>query len=242
MDTISAAAVARQLGTNVPRLLRTVERLGARPRRSPNGRIFFTDEQVAQLRHHLGVLPRIEGLTRPQVQVLAALSRAPLGLRSTRAVARAARLSPTAASRAIAVLREMGLVKLDREVVAEGRAREVEIVRANLTSPRWPRIAASLAVARLPEPQVKRPVPTGQVPTRLGHLFWNAAIAQLRVNEHGPYLAHRILVNNDIQALAWAARTLSAQAWRQGASTRGVGSSRRALAENLAQATEDRPI
>ncbi|MDQ3760750.1 MAG: hypothetical protein M3460_03370 [Actinomycetota bacterium] len=85
MDRWSAASVARELGTNVPRLMRAGDRLGLHPSRSPGGHQRFDSGDVARLATELGVTPKIGGLRRTQVQVLATLARAPLGLRSRRA-------------------------------------------------------------------------------------------------------------------------------------------------------------
>ena len=77
----------------------------------------------------LGVVPSVDGLSRVETQVLAALARAPRGLASVRAVARRAVVSPTAAAGALDSLAERGLVRWEREWVAAGRARELEFVR-----------------------------------------------------------------------------------------------------------------
>ncbi|MDQ3114533.1 MAG: hypothetical protein M3Q84_10660, partial [Actinomycetota bacterium] len=101
MDMRSAVSVAREAGTNVPRLLRAVDRLGLSPERTKGGTLRLSSDDVAALTQELGVVVSVADLRRSQLQVLAALARAPLGLRSGRAVARAAGLSPTAAIRAL---------------------------------------------------------------------------------------------------------------------------------------------
>ena len=70
----------------------------------------LASDDVAALAQELGVVVPVADLRRSQVQVLAALARAPRGLRSGRAVARAAGLSPTAAMRALRDLIDLDLV------------------------------------------------------------------------------------------------------------------------------------
>src|SRR6266536_3519836 len=159
MDTISASEAARRLHTSLPRVRRAIDRL------------------------ELGVVPSVDGLSRVETQVLAALARAPRGLAAVRAVARRAGVSPTAAAAALRSLAERGLVYAEEEWIAAGRAREVELVRANVTAPEWASIAPRLAAVRLPvgrEP--RRP---SRVPARLRHLFWNADPSRLELDAHG---------------------------------------------------------
>ncbi|MCA1674712.1 MAG: hypothetical protein LC799_21800, partial [Actinobacteria bacterium] len=69
-------------------------------------------------------------------------------------------------------------------------------------------------------------------------VFWNAPLGAITLAEHGPYVARRILLDGDTQALAWAAGTLRAADWREAARGRGIDPRRRALAENLATSAE----
>lgn len=240
MDSRSAADVARELGTNVPRLMRAVDRLGLRPRRTPGGHLRLNAADVASLAAELGVLTRVDGLRRVHVQVLAALARAPLGLRSGRAVGRAAGLSPTAAIAALRDLVGLGLAETRREVVAEGTARTAEVAYANLAHPRWPELAPRLARVRPPARMATdRP---RRVPERYSHVFWNAPVHSIDVAEHGAYVARRILLDGDPQALAWAAGVLTATDWREAARGRGIDPRHRALAENLAAGAAEVPV
>jgi DNA-binding transcriptional ArsR family regulator len=233
MDTTSAAAVARELGTNVPRVLRAVDRLCLGAPREAGGTLRLTAENVDRLREELGVVVDVPELRRTQVQVLAALVRAPMGLRSARAVGRLAGLSPSAAGSALRVLEGVGLVTRQVETVAEGGAREVAVFRVNYAHPRWSELAPRLAQVR--PRSMFRPA-DHRVPPRLAHVFWNAPVRDIDVREHGPYVARRVLLNGDTQALAWAARTLQATDWLAAAHTRGLEPRLRALATNLAAA------
>jgi len=138
MDTISASEAARRLGTSLPRIRRAIERLGLEVEQRRGGRVRLSESQLERLRSELGVVPSIDGLSRVETQVLAALARAPRGLATGRAVSRRAGVSPTAAAGALRSLVERGLVRREREWIAAGRAREVELVRANVTAPEWP--------------------------------------------------------------------------------------------------------
>src|SRR6266536_1568292 len=234
MDTLSASEAARRLGTSLPRVQRPIERLGLAVERRSGGRVRLRESQLEQLRSELGVVPSVDGLSRVETQVLAALARAPRGLAAVRAVARRAGVSPTAAAAALRSLAERGLVRREREWLAAGRAREVELVRANVTAPEWASIAPRLAAVRLPvgrEP--RRP---SRVPARLRHLFWNADPSRLELDAHGGYIAERLLSSHDLDGLAWGAFALTARDWDQAARNRGLTAAERALAHNLARA------
>src|SRR5579863_5496244 len=103
MDTYSLAQAADALGTSLPRVQRAIRDLGIVTTIEGRGRR-LTMAQLTALRRRLGYAPRIAGLTREETFVLAALNLRPLGVRSVRAVARAASVSPTAAGRAVAHL------------------------------------------------------------------------------------------------------------------------------------------
>lgn len=228
----SGAAVAMDLGTTVPRLVRAVERLELDARMA-NGRLALTAGHVNALRAELGVTPAIERLSPVEVKALAALSRSPLGVCSARKLARRAGLSPTAAARAFTSLAEKGLSRREQTTVAAGRARPMELLHAQRCSPRWPALAPQL---RQVQPPRRPSAPTGRVPPALRHLFWNTAPAQLDVDHAGPYLARRLLRTMSPEGLAWGARALRPGDWREAAQARGLDAADRALAANLAAA------
>jgi MarR family len=233
MDTISASEAARRLGTSLPRVQRAIDRLGLDVERRRGGRVLLSESQLEHLRWELGVVPSVDGLTRVETQVLAALARAPRGLATVRAVARRAGVSPTAATGALRRLAERRLVHRDREWVAAGRARELELVRANVTAPEWPLLAPRLADVHLPAAgESRRP---RRLPPRLRHLFWNANLSRLDLDTHGGYVAERLLSSHDLDGLAWGARALSASDWSQAARNRGLSPEERSLAHNLAR-------
>lgn len=231
-STWSATAVAAELGTSVPRVARAARRLGFAT--GPGGRIALDSEQVARLRDELGVVPAIAGLTRSEIKTLAALARAPLGLPSVRAVARRAGLSPTATSRAMKSLQARGLVRSEPTVIAAGRARRVNLLHANRRSEDWDELAPLLARVQPPRREQRE----RRVPARLRHLFWNTAAGQLDIDRGGSYIARRLLRTLDPGGLSWGARNLPAVAWREGARARGLSPDVRALAENVARASE----
>ena len=195
----------------------------------------LSEQQLEELRDELGVVPRVEGLSRVETRVLAALARAPRGLVSVRAVARRAGVSPTAAGAAVRSLSRRGLVRKEREWVASGRARELELIRAEVTAADWPELAPKLAAVALPTGPTE-PRPT-RLPSRLAHLFWNADPRRIDVPTHGGYLAERLLSAKDLDGLAWGIRALTGADWEQAARNRGLSVRQRALAHNLARST-----
>lgn len=234
MDTLSAADLARQLGTSVPRVTRAA-RQSSIDARQANGRYSFTPLQADRVRRALGRTPRAEGLSRSEVMALAALRNAPFGLVSARSVARRSGLSPTAVGRALESLRAKELVEQKSEMVAAGRAREMEIWRANLQHPLWPDLDPVLEGVKRPE----RPAPAAKrVPRRLRHLFWNTAESQLDVDCAGAYIARRLLRTMDLQGLAWGAQALGREDWERAGAARGLDPKVRRLARNLAEASQ----
>ena len=234
MDTVSGSEAARRLGTSLPRVLRAIERLRLDVEHRGGGRVRLSASQLERLGAELGVVPSVDGLSRVETQVLAALARAPRGLATLRAVARRAGVSPTAAAGALDALCERGLVRRERRWVAAGRAREVELVRANVTASGWAALAPQLAAVR-PKTRVDH-VRTGHVPDRLRHLFWNADPSLLDLAAHGGYIAERLLSSHDLDGLAWGASALAARDWEEAARTRGLTPAECALARNLARA------
>jgi hypothetical protein len=152
---------------------------------------------------------------------------------SARAVARRAGVSPTAAGAAVRSLSRRGLVRKEREWVASGRARELELIRAEVTTADWPELAPQLAAVALPAgPTASRPT---RLPSRLGHLFWNADPSRIDLRAHGGYVAERLIATGDLDGLAWGSRALTRADWEQAARNRGLSVRERALAHNLAR-------
>jgi DNA-binding Lrp family transcriptional regulator len=236
MDTCSASAVARILGTSTPRVLRAIRRLGMAVGKSRSGAYIVTAEQLDTLRTELGD-PIPVGLTRVQARVLAALARSPRGLASIRSVARRADVSPTAAGRALDTLTQPGLVRAEKQTLALGRATPVVVYSAVVDHPRWHELAPALAKVSLPP--VDDQVPAQTVPYYLRHLFWNTAESQLNVTTSAPFIATRLLTTGDLDGLAWGATHLPPAAWEHAARSRGISPRDRALARNLARRRSD---
>jgi DNA-binding MarR family transcriptional regulator len=236
MDTLSAADLARELNTSVPRVTRAAARLDLKARQS-NGRFAFDRRAAGRIRDALGVTPRAAGLSNSELAVLSALRSAPFGLESARAVARRADLSPTTARRTLEALARSGLVERTAETVAVGRARDANIWRANIRHPRWASLDPILS--QVERPAAPRDARRGerQVPARLRHLFWNSAESQLDASRAGPYIARRLLRTMDLQGLAWGVDALTPEDWERAAQARGLATDVRRLAHNLAAAT-----
>lgn len=233
MDTLTAAAAARELGSTVPRVKRAIDRLGLDVERRAGGRIGLDRGGLECLRDQLGAVPPVRGLTRVQTQVLTALVRAPRGLASVRALARRAGVSPTAAARALDALACRGLVVRETSMASAGRAVEVALLEPNRRSPEYARIAPLLAGVFLPRRAPRQS--GGRVPARLRHLFWNTAAAQLELERGGAYVARRLLDTLDPEGLAWGVRHLVPSDWRRAARSRGLDAATRRMALNFAR-------
>ncbi|HKG03584.1 MAG TPA: MarR family transcriptional regulator [Conexibacter sp.] len=214
---------------------RTIERLDLSVDRGRGGRVAIGPRAFERLRAELGTAASLDGLTRVETAVLAALDTAPFGLVSARAVAARAGVAPTSASRALKQLAAAGLIERTSVQVAAGRARRVDLLKARRSSPRWRKLAPALGRIELPTRDRRT---DDAVPPRLRHLFWNVAPAQLDVGRSGGSIARRLLQVGDPEGLAWGVRTLSAADWEHGASARGLDRRSRRLARNLAAAVK----
>lgn len=235
MDTasyVSAREAARRLGTSVPRVKRAVERSGMRVERGPGDRVRLRGSQLERLRRELGRDVPLPGLSKTEARVLAGLAGSPRGLPSVRAAALRAGVSPTAAGRAVNELERKGLLRRERTFISAGRAKEVDLLTANVTAPSWSELAPSLAMIEPPH-RGERPKER-RVPARLRHLFWNTDPAQLYVDRAGGYIARRLIQTGDLEGLAWGADALGRADWLQAAKARGLRPEDRALAHNLA--------
>jgi DNA-binding transcriptional ArsR family regulator len=230
---MTSSEVARWLGVSVPSIHRAVARLGLSPLRLERG-LRFSLAEVQALTRSLGAVPTVPGWRRHDVQVLAALSQAPLGLRSARAVARRAGVSPTSASHSLADLRAAGLVTLDHGVFAEGRAVAGTLWKLQFGDPRWVALAPVVAKAVLPTPPSW---PSDQrVPRRLYHHFWNADVSRLNGPEADGYVTTRLLLSGDPQATAWVAAHGTRHGLAAAGRNRGASRADRQLVHNLAAA------
>ena len=233
MDRKTTGEVARELGTSVPRVHRAVDRLGLRPSKSPGGHLRLDATEVRQLTKLLGRVPAVEGFDREETLVLTALGRRPFGLASARAAARAAGVSPTAATKALGNLASLGYVEQVSRQAIEGRVRTISVWKVCWASSAWLTVAPNLAGVAFPESERRLPVAT-HVPRRLSHLFWDVPNPMaIDLRKRGPTVANRMLTSNDPQALAWAATALRPSDLRRGALFRGVDARTRAMAENL---------
>jgi hypothetical protein len=242
MDTLlTTGQLARRLETTVPRVHRAAKAGVIVPvGRTARGHLLFDPGAKAALRARWGVAPRVADLSHTQTLVLAALARRPNGLRSARAVARAAGVSPTTAAHALQALRRRGLVRHQRILVAEGRAKEVENWSVVWRSPEWRRIAPAIHRTELSEPALKARRPPRRLPRRLWHLFWDVNPARTDLRRYGDDVARRVLEARDSRALAWLARTMPPEVLQAVAEKPGrVTPDVRRLAGMLARGSED---
>ena len=232
MDTYSLTGAARSMGTSVPRLSRAIRDLGIVPMQKGKERQ-LNASQFTAVHKRLGFAPPIDGLTREEMFVLAALNLHPLGMRSIRAVARSASVSPTTASRAVAHLLAKGLVTAGTERVVEGAAVDAMVLRVARGSTDWIEIAPAVRKVVLPSRPDPR-TPPKAVPQRLWHHFWNAEPSKVRLPLDSDYVAARLLRSDDPQALSWAASNLDAISIGKVARLRGLDDKRRSMIRHLA--------
>jgi len=236
---ITIASAAERLGTSVPRVTRAIERLEiptskaiverGRPPRA------LTEEGFRRLRDELGVTPQGSSRRREVWLVLAAFTMNPFGFRSRRAVADAARISPTTASLIVDELIDEGVVRaVPRLLRHGGRVLEGAILELDPESKQRDEILAGVLATRLPAPRaVSEPK---IVPRRFWHLFWNASPAQLPLREYADFIASRMLLSEDPLAISWAAAHLPASSIEKTASLRQVNDYERNWLRNLARA------
>jgi excisionase family DNA binding protein len=233
---LTSGEVARRLGASVPRVLRAAKRgeVGAVRR---GNRFLFDADAVELLQRRWGAVPSVSGLSREDVLVLTALGRRPLGLRSGRAVARAAGVSPTAAGRALRRLAERGYVTRETVRVTEGEVRDVPVWSVRWTGPAWLGAAAAVGQATLPverEARRHRAARGRRVPSRLAHLLWNEDLAALDAERDAVLLADRILRSEDPEAHVWMVEQLPASAILRATRTRNLDRRRASLGRLLA--------
>lgn len=228
----TSGEVAQALGTSPPRVIRAADRLFGRWRQSGQRR-YFTTAQVTTLIADLGAAPPHDTLDREELFILSAILHHPLGLRSARAVATAAGVSPTTAARALPKLQSAQLLVRSATRVVEGRPHWIHPWRIDQESPAWHAVAPAVRKV-LPPVHHGELQPADRVPRRLWHLFWNADPSRLTAADDGRYLAARILQSGDPEAIAWMVDAISPDDIRAASRTRGLDPSRRALASNVA--------
>lgn len=225
MDT-TAPQMARELGVSLPTVHRALDVLGVprvgrgRTRRIPDG-------ALERLLASHGSAPRHE-TPASELRVLAALSRAPLGLPSARNVAVRAGLSPTTTAKTLRALEARRLVTQAPAEVASGRAKRE--LRWTTSTAAWPEeLRRAVRRTRLPRPQEASVSP---LPRSLRHLFWNADVSTLAVEADGSYMAGRLLEAPDIRAWRWALANISPTDIEKAMSRRGVNPRTKALVKN----------
>lgn len=230
----SVPELAAYLGVSVPRLHRALDDDGTPPAGGRGHRRLVAADTVRRLVRRIGAVPLVlPGLDRTEMLVLGAVARAPLGFASTRAVARAAGVSPTTAGAALARFQAEGLVvRRDRRVV-QGRVRNVRYWIADLLNPAWTAAVLRAANSVVLPTGVQPAEPPRRVPHNYGHAFWNADLRTVDPRKHADFVAARLLQLDDAGAWFWAARHLPARSLRRAARARGVDAGRRALVENL---------
>lgn len=228
--------VAAALGTTVPRVLRTVRRMHLPSVRRGN-RTLLDEAARRTLLRELGAGPTVEGFSRHDLRVLAALARAPRGLASQRAVGRRAGVSAATAGTVLERLVDTGLAARRRVRMALGRVTDIEVWGVVRTHPTWQTVASQVGQVVLPAvSQARADRRPRRLPSRLAHVFWSTPIYQLYVEQDALLIASRILSIGDLEALAWAIDHLPSSVWRSVAvGARGLDPQVRSLAQALGQ-------
>lgn len=234
---MTISEVASMLDTSVPRVTRAMKRLGvvsALGLRNDRRVQVLERSQVAAIEDELGFAPPVEGYSREDLFVLAALNLSPYGFRSVHAVSRAAAISATTAAKVVSRLTEKGLILvspqrelLNRKVVI------VSILHANRHHEEWRRLSDQIATVRLP---AQPPTSAKIVPRRFWHLFWNADPLKLPITEHADFIATRMLLSDEPQAIAWAATNLPPSSIKRTAEMRSTPEEDRRWFRSLATA------
>lgn len=232
MDSIRVGDIAELLGVTAPTVRAMSEGLGTR---TGGGHRRFKPTEVTEIAARCGITPTVEGLTATEVKVLAAVARSPRGLRSARAVARRAGVSPTAASRSLAALAAAGLIEQVAERRAEGKVVDVELWRIRFGD-EWREVSRQVLRTVPPRPDRETVVSDGpsRLPVRFGHLFWSGNPNSIRLDRDAVFVARRMIGSGDLEAAAWAVTHLPNSAVREAAQARGWAPEDRALATNAA--------
>ena len=232
-STLSTTEAARALNTTLPRVHRSLSRLGIGT--LDGHRRKLTDSDFKRLQADLGFVPDREDVGRAELFVLAALRQHSLGLRSARAVARVAGVSPTTASRALARLESKGYVVHPVQRVVEGAVKEVELWEINWSSPAWRSVESDVRGTVLPA-RVAADHASSSPPKYLDHLFWNVDRSSLNLDSDGAFIALRVLGSLDLQGLSWlASGAISKENLRRASRARGISPRQKDFALNLAR-------
>jgi hypothetical protein len=243
---ITLSEAADSLDTTVPRVTRAIESLGIVPRRDAIGRSHrrarvLDSGQLTRLREHLGAAPANAEFSREEMFILSAFNLSPFGFRSARAAASAASVSATTAAKVLPTLVARGLVtESNKSVLDSGRVTHGVVYEANRTSDDWRTAVDDIRSTYLPE-STKSTKPK-LVPRRFWHLFWNATPSKLPISEHADFIASRMLLSQNPQAVAWAALHLPASSIANTAKLRHVSQRDRAWLKNLARAMSSRDL
>ena len=214
MDT-SAQHIARELGVSLPAVHRALDSLGV-PRAGRGHVRKIPGGTLARMLATRGAAPR-HPTPATELRVLAALSRAPLGLPSARSVAAQAGVSPTTASKALHHLAATNLTSQKSFDVASGRARRELRWMANTTA--WSEdLRRAVRRTRLPHHEGSATA----LPRSLHHLFWNADVSKLTPDADGSYMAGRLLDAPDLRAWRWAFANIRPHDIDNAVSRRGV--------------------
>lgn len=137
-----------------------------------------------------------------EVLVLAAVQSRLHGVASAREVARLAHISPTKAGKTLRRLVDARLVvRRTIRTMWAGAVVPRERYQIDITHPDWSALRPVVDRIEVAAPPIPR---SNAVPKQYWHLFWNADPKALRVDEHGVYIARRMLGADSLDPALWA--------------------------------------
>lgn len=230
MDTIAAPELAKRLGLSLPTVHRILDAEGV-PRTGRGMPRYISAQHARRL-----VRLRPPGLGAEEARVLAALRSSIRGIESARKVAAVAGVSPTTAVKVLRRHLETGLVRReDARVISRGSVTHRQVYRLDTSHPGWPQLRTTVDSVTLVPPMPER---SNAVPKRFWHLFWNVDPAVLRVDQHGSFIAKRMLTGADLAAAVWVLENVPGHRVRDAISARGVDARTKAFATNFLQQAE----
>lgn len=241
----STVQVAGYLGTSLPRVSRAIQYLGLSVRRTDRGWVRLSRPDIDMLLKYLGKYPVNSCFTREEMFVLAVLWNRPFGVESMRFLSECAGISPVATGNALKKLASQGLVERTVRRVMRLRVENILIWKLNIRSvlanhELVQNIGNTVVPLRPLRSNSCEPGQGCQIPGVFRSMFWNADFDRLNTQTNARMIATRVVEQMNLNALAWAIKTVDHQAFRDIAYARGNTARMTALALNIANSRESR--
>lgn len=227
MDTMMTRDLVQHLGVSLPTVHRMLDREGV-PR---TGRGIPRRVPIRVYRHLLRRHTPL--LSRHQVLVLGAVRSRIHGVGSAREIARLVKISPSTAGKILRQLMDSGLI-VHRMVntMWAGAVVQRSKYQIDLAHRDWLAIRPVVDQVEITQAPIKK---SRTIPKQFWHLFWNATPAELRTDQHGVYIARRMLTADDLDPALWALANISADDITEAVRGRGMDKKTRAFVINHLQ-------